>query len=250
MELIRIQLEDGIAVVKMDHGKNPFGPDIVEEMTKTFFDIRGDPNVRGLVISSTHERFFSIGLDLPNLIDMSKEDFASFMGSYNDMCMDLYSLPIPTLAAVNGHATAGGCILALCCDHRFMAEGRSLMGVNEVKLGVPVPYHADRILHDIIGARNAMEMMSTGDFYTTEMLHVLGVVDRVVPAEELIDRSVDHVRKLASSPKEAFSKIKANRTDAVIARIEEKREVKDREFVELWYSDTVRERLREAMEKF
>jgi len=250
MEMLRKRVQDGIAIVEMDHGKNPLGPEMVAELSKIVSDLATDGDVRGLVLTSTHERFFSIGLDIPNLIDMSREEFAGFLETYNSMCLDLYTLPFPTIAAVNGHATAGGCILALCCDQRYMAEGRSIMGVNEVKLGVPVPYHADRILHDIIGSRNAMKMMMSGDFYPPHRLLDLGVVDRIVPLDDLVTAAVGRVRELGSSPHEAFAIIKANRTVPAIANIAERRGEKDREFVELWYSDTVRERLMEVMEKF
>jgi len=250
MGLLRRSIHDGLAMVEMDHGKNPLGPEMVDELSRTVSDLAADGDVRGLVLTSAHERFFSIGLDIPTLIDMSMEEFSAFLDSYNRLCLDLYALPFPTIAAVNGHATAGGCIIALCCDRRYMVQGRSIMGVNEVRLGVPVPYHADRILHDIVGSRNAMEMMMSGDFYPPDRLLELGVVDRIVSPDDLVAAAAGRVRELGSSPLEAFAIIKSNRTGPVIAWIEEKREVKDREFVELWYSDVVRERLREAMEKF
>jgi len=250
MAMLRDRMHDGIAIVDMDHGKNPLGPEMVAELSMTVSDLATDGDVRGLVLTSTHERFFSIGLDIPNLIDMSMEEFAGFLETYNSMCLDLYTLPLPTIAAVNGHATAGGCILALCCDQRYMVEGRSIMGVNEVKLGVPVPYHADRMLRDLVGARNAMEMMGSGDFYPPDRLLDLGMVDRIVPPDDLVAAAAGRVRELGSSPHEAFAAIKANRTGPVLADIAECRGGKDREFVDLWYSDAVRERLRGAMEKF
>ncbi len=250
MDRIRFEIIDGIAILSMSNGKNPQGSGFVEEMNITLDMITKDREIKGLVLSSDHERFFSIGLDLPDLIDLSKDEFASFLDSYNRMCLNLYTMSIPTVAAINGHATAGGCIIAMMCDHRFMAEGRSIMGLNEVKLGVPVPYHADRILHDMIGSRNAMEMMASGDFYSTDRLLELGVIDRVVPPEELVDQATEHVRSIGGSPLEAFSAIKANRTDAVTAWIEESRSKKDAEFVEMWYSEKARAGLRAAMEKF
>lgn len=75
----------------------------------------------------------------------------------------LYTLPKPVVAAITGHAIAGGCILALCCDYRFISEGRKLMGLNEVKLGVPVPYLADRVLHALVGTRYAREIIESGE---------------------------------------------------------------------------------------
>ena len=74
--------------------------------------------------------------------------------------------------------------MALCCDYRFIAEGRKLMGLNEVKLGVPVPYLGDCILRHLVGARHARDIMDTGDFYHPEVLLQMGMVDQALPLEK------------------------------------------------------------------
>jgi len=133
--------------------------------------IKHDANVKGIVLTSSNEKFFSIGFDIPGLFEFSKEDLSNFYRSFNQLSIALNTLPKPTIAAITGHAIAGGCILALCCDYRFIAEGRKLMGPNEIKLGVPIPYPADCILRSLVGTRNAREITDNGDFYEPEKLH-------------------------------------------------------------------------------
>ena len=130
---------------------------------------------------------------------------------FNQVCMELYTMPKPTVAAVTGHAIAGGCILALCCDYRFAAEGRKLMGLNEIRLGVPVPYLADCVLRQIVGARNAREIMETGEFYLPEQSLQIGMIDRVLPLEKVVADSIASfpVRRIAnpSTPSGCSSEI-------------------------------------------
>jgi enoyl-CoA hydratase/carnithine racemase len=159
-------------------------------------------------------------------------------------------MPKPTVAAIAGHAIAGGCILALCCDYRVIGDGRKLMGLNEIKLGVPVPYVADRILRDLVGGRHARQVVESGDFYRPEEALSLGLVDQVCPAEQVLSQAIDRASQLGSSSPEAFAMIKRNRVERLEAEILARLEDKEGLFVERWYSEEARARLREAMEKF
>ncbi|NIP33833.1 MAG: hypothetical protein GWN18_02750, partial [Thermoplasmata archaeon] len=161
-----------------------------------------------------------------------------------------YSLPKPTVMALRGHATAGGAILALAGDHRIMTSGRAVMGLNEVRLGVTVPYPAALMLRDLVGARTARDVMEVGDFYEPSELLAMGLVDEVVPPDQVLFIARELATSLAASPLEAFATIKRLRTDPVVAAIEARMEEKRREFVDMWYSPTAQAQLEEAMLKF
>jgi len=166
------------------------------------------------------------------------------------VCLSLYTLPKPTVAALTGHAVAGGCILALCCDYRFIAEGKKLMGLNEIKLSVPVPYLADCALQSIVGTRYARDMMDTGEFYGPADSLRMGLVDEVLPVEDVMARAVEKAGLLGACPRQAYALIKQNRVEQVEQRVLAEREEKERLFVDCWYSDEARRRLKEAIEKF
>jgi enoyl-CoA hydratase/carnithine racemase len=202
------------------------------------------------VLASSNDKFFSIGLDIPQLFKLSRKDFTRFYKAFNRLCVDLYSFTKPTVAAISGHAIAGGCILTLCCDFRIIAEGRKLMGLNEAKLGVPVPYPADCILQETIGSQNAGKMMSSGDFYEPEALLQMGVVDRVLPQELVLPESTKKAASLHDEEGESFRKRKKGRVERVKAQILGSLEAKEERFVRHWYSDEARALLREAIEKF
>ncbi|MGB2804691.1 MAG: enoyl-CoA hydratase/isomerase family protein [Candidatus Zixiibacteriota bacterium] len=251
METIRTENRDGVAVVTLNRGTtNAINRQLVDELTDTLRQLKNDTQVRGAVLVSSNEKFFSIGLDIPQLFELSRDDFGAFYRAFNRLCIDLYTLPKPLVAAITGHATAGGCILALCCDYRFIAQGRKLMGMNEIKLGVPVPYPIDCIFRQLVGVRIAREVVDSGEFYPPDELIGMGMVDQVLPLEQVLPKSIDKVRLLGSYPQEAVEMIKRNRTETVEAEILERLKEREEFFIECWYSDEVRRRLKEAMEKF
>jgi enoyl-CoA hydratase/carnithine racemase len=251
MKMIRVEHHDEVAIVKLDRDvTNAIDLQLVEELSETLQGVTHDPGVHSLVLGSSNERFFSIGFDIPQLFGLAKQDFKFFYQTFNRVCMDLYTLPKPTIAAITGHAIAGGCILALCCDYRFIARGRKLMGLNEIRLGVPVPYLADCVLRHIVGVRYARDITDIGEFYQPEESLQMGIVDQVLPLEQVLPKSIEKARLLGGSPQEAFAMIKRNRVERVEAQVLTRLEEKERFFVDRWYSDEARERLREAMEKF
>jgi enoyl-CoA hydratase/carnithine racemase len=249
--LVSVQKKKNIAIVQLSHkSTNAINLALVKELADTINDIKVDDKIKALVLTSANEKFLSIGFDIPSLRPLSQNDFSLFYQAFNQLCIDLYTLPKPTIAAITGHAIAGGCILALCCDERVIAEGRKLFGLNEVKLGVPVPYVADRILHALVGARLAREVMELGEFYPAEDALGIGLVDYLVPLDQVLEKALEQARLLSAAPGEAFALIKANRVEDVMIGILDRLEVKQMRFIECWYADAARKPLEEAGRKF
>jgi len=249
--MIRIEHDKKVTVLKLDRGvPNPIDLEMVRKLDQALREVKQNPEILGLVLASANEKIFSLGFNLPVLFPQSREDFQTFFQAFNRFCLDLYTLPKPTAAALTGHAVAGGCILAISCDLRFIAEGKKSMGLNEVKLGVPVPYVTDRILHQIVGSRKAREILESGDFFPPPVLLEMGLVDRILPAGEVLTRAVEKIAALGALPPQSFAEIKKNRTEKVVEQILRHREEKDKIFLDLWYAPETRERLKQALESF
>jgi Delta3-Delta2-enoyl-CoA isomerase len=250
-QIVALDFDRDVAFIRLSRSiTNPINLDLVRGLSKAISVVRQDASAHGLVLASANDKFFSIGFDIPELFALAREDFVEFFNAFNRACLDLYTLPKPSAAAITGHATAGGCILALCCDYRYIAQGRKFIGLNEIKLGVPVPYVADCILRQLIGQRKAREMMETGEFYSPEAAVRFGLVDEVLLLEEVVPEAIKNVSGIGAFPDKAFAAIKRNRTAPVVQQVEEGFTEKDQEFVDCWYSLEARERLKEAMNKF
>lgn len=251
MEQVWSHMEESVAIIRLAKSvTNPIGMQLVNDLSAKVREARDDPEVHAVMLTGESDRFFSIGLDIPELIEYDKDEFTQFIHLFDQLCMDLYSLPKPTVVAIRGHATAGGAILALTGDHRVMTSGRVVMGLNEVRLGVTVPYPADRMLRDLVGSRSARDIMEVGDFYDPSELLAMGLVDEIVPPDQVLFIARELATSLAASSAEAYAAIKANRTAPVVADIEAHLEAKQREFVDMWYSEHAQAQLEEAMLKF
>jgi enoyl-CoA hydratase/carnithine racemase len=251
MHSVHTEYRDQVAIVALDREiTNALDLQLIEQLAEALRDLERDPNAHAIVLTSSNEKFFSIGFDIPHLFGLTKEEFRRFYQAFNRISLQLYTFPKPTVAAITGHAIAGGCILALCCDYRLIAEGRKLMGLNEVKLGVPVPYPADCILRSLVGVRYAREIVDVGEFYQPTELLQMGLVDQVLPLERVLPGAVERAALLGALPREASVLIKRSRVEPVEEQIAARLEEKERLFIERWYAADTRERLKAAMEKF
>jgi enoyl-CoA hydratase/carnithine racemase len=249
--MVDVEYSDKVAVVRLNRGTtNALNLEFAGELAAVLQQVRTDSQVRGIVLCSANDKFFSIGFDVPQLYGLSEGDFQHFYDSFNHMCFDLYTLPKPVIAAITGHAIAGGCILALCCDYRLIAAGRKLMGLNEVKLGVPVPYLVDCVLRELVGVRYAREILEMGEFYQPEESLRLGMVDEVLPLEDVVAKAIVKAGQLGAMPSLAYEVIKGNRVERVAGEVQARWGKRKRQFVECWYSGEARERLRAAMDRF
>jgi len=248
--MIEVEHQGRVAVLKLARDvANALNLDHVTHLANALEEAKRDPEVHGIVLTSANDKIFSLGFDIPWLHGATQERVGQFFRFFNRTCLDLYTSPKPTVAAITGHAIAGGTILALCCDYRFIAEGRKLMGLNEIKLGVPVPYLPDCIARQLLGVVKAREVLETGDFYPAEDLLRMGMVDHVLPVEGVLPKSVEKADRLGSALK-AFSLIKKNRVEVIEAQVREHDEEKARAFLECWFSPEAQERLKEAIKKF
>ncbi len=251
MDSIIIEKQDDVAVLRLNNGvTNALSLEFVTEISKNLQNLKNDPSVRSLVITSGNNKFFCIGFDLPHLVELDREGVKTFYQAYNSLCLDLYTFPRPTIAAITGHATAGGCILSLCCDFRFIVQGRKLMGLNEIKLGLPVPYPGDMILKQIVGIRNARTIMEVGEFYASQELMQMGMVDQIYLQDSVEGESKEQARLLGKFPSHGFEMIKTNRVERVKLKILKKLKVKEDYFLECWFKDETQKLLKAATERF
>ena len=249
--MLQIEQINNVAVIKLNRSTiNAINPELVNTLSDAVQDIKDKPEICGLVLGSANEKFFSIGLDIPELYKLDKEKFRQFYKAFNRLCILLYTVPKPTVAAITGHATAGGCIFALCCDYRYIAEGRKLMGLNEIKLGVPIPYPNACMLRDLVGGKNYRDIVDTGDFYEPEDSLRLGMVDKILPIHKVMEASIRKIEEINSRSRDAFTVIKKNRIEPVLEQINSRLAEKEEIFVDFWYSETTQENLKEAIKKY
>lgn len=251
MKFIDVECREGTDIIRLTRGvTNAINLELIKELSGCLASIKEDTSISGIVLTSANNKFFSIGFDIPGLIKLKTSEFKEFYQSFNQLCIALYTFPKPTVTAITGHAVAGGCILTICCDYRYIADGRKLMGLNEIKLGVPLPYPADRILRQIIDDRAVRQILDTGDFFPPEDTIKMGMVDEVLPIDKVVAKSIEKVKSITTLSLDAYNMIKRNRTEKVEAQIRGSLLEKEKVFIEMWYTEETRRKLEAALEKF
>ena len=248
MSKVTLEANDAVAVLRLNNGvTNAISPELVDDLAGEVNRIKSE--FKGMVLTGG-EKFFCIGLDLPALLELDQPDMTEFYARFEQAIFDLYTLPVPTACAINGHATAGGAIFALTSDFRFVSSGRRFIGFNEVKIGVPVPYIADLMLRQIIGDRCATDMMFSGKFVEPEEAKGIGLVDDVFDSEDLEEKAVAKIAELAALPPYGIRVVKNNRIEAVRSKYVEMGSADADRFLDCWFNPAVRELLSEAAKKF
>src|SRR5207237_3035279 len=127
MSTFQLIVNDGLAIIALDRGRsNPINHQMVKELTACIKNLDGDDSVGGLIITGK-DGFFSSGVDLIEAYDYNEVQISEFWFDFLAMQNTLAAFKKPMVAAVSGHSPAGGCVLAICCDYRIMAEGKFII---------------------------------------------------------------------------------------------------------------------------
>lgn len=239
-----VTIEDSIATITLAHGKvNSINETLVDDFNKSLDQIETDANVHAVVLTG-REKFFSFGFDVPELLTLSREDLTRFFTKHTALLSRLFMFDKPIVAAINGHATAGGCMLITPCDFRIVAEGRARIGLNEIDLGVAVFGGSAEMLRYCVGDRNAELILNEGTLYTVEQAREFGLVDRVVSPDDLIPIATAKAKELGAKPGAAYRAIKQLTRGPLAAIIAHGEQGALDRFIETWYTDQAQEILR------
>jgi len=201
-------LDGGVCLLTLDKPPaNAISETVLADLGQALAAARADDTVRALVVTGQGP-FFSGGFDFA----APRRDDAVAMELYRlyrDVHLDLLTLPKPTLAMVNGHATAGGLVLALACDHRLGVAGDHRVGLNEVAVGASFPRAAFEIVRLRLTAAQSSELMLGAALYPASDAVRLGVLDELLPAERFAAAVRERAARLGAFPREAYAHSKA-----------------------------------------
>jgi len=251
MNFISVARNNSVATLALNRPTtNPIDNDLLNELSTYLSELEADPDVSAVILTSAQPKIFSFGFNLPSLVPLGKDDFAAFFENFNQTFLKLYRFPKPVIAALNGYTIAGGCILALCCDYRLMSNGKTLMGLNEVKLGALVPWAATLILGELIGRYKTEQAVLSGNLYGPVELLSLGMVNALCEPAELMERATAKAIEMGSVFNTAYAHMKSTLRERVYTAIMERYAEENARMVDLWYEPKTRELITAAAEKF
>jgi len=224
-----------VTVLRMEHGKvNAMDIELCAAFSAELDDLR-KKNVRSIVLTSKGSAF-SAGVDLVRLVNGGRGYIEQFMPALTDALFKVFTFPRPIIAAMNGHAIAGGFILACACDVRIMVEGGGRLGMPELLVGVPLPAIAMEVLRFAVPAPYLAQLAYFGRTVTpTEALRI-GMVEEVVPENQLLGHAFRTANQMAAIPEKPFEMTKRELRAPYIERFEAERARLDVEVLQTWCS--------------
>ena len=195
-----------MAVLRLAHGRaNALDPEVLRALGEAVTAAA----TAGAIVLTGSGAMFSAGVDLKRLAADGPDYPAALIPALVDCFGRLFHHPRPVVAALNGHAIAGGCVIACAADRRLAARGPARFGVTELLVGVPFPAIALEIMRMVIPPRLFAEMIYAGRTWTLDEAAAHGLIDTMVEADALLDAAVKEAERLAAIPADAFASTKA-----------------------------------------
>jgi enoyl-CoA hydratase/carnithine racemase len=224
MSLIEIRAADGIVELQLARAPvNALNPELCGELSAAIGTAVAQ-GAQGLILSGS-PKVFSAGLDVPYLLSLGndRDALSAAWESFFVAARTLAQCPVPVVAAITGHAPAGGCVLALCCDYRVMARSEDpakpiRIGLNETQVGLVVPVGILRLMQRVVGVYRAERLVVAGEMVTADRAERIGLVDELVDGAQVVTRSREWLAALLSLPQPVMRQTRAiARADLVAA---------------------------------
>lgn len=235
METLRSQtLDDAVVLWTLESGSgNPLTSQLISSLSRRLVELEAEPP-RAVVLSGGTGPIFSGGFDLPTIAPWDRPSVTAHFEGFFGVLHRILRLPCPVIAAMGGHAIAGGFILALACDFRVAGTGKLKFGLSEVNLGVAVPAGAQVLLAARTSEQVARRLSTTGRLVSPDEALRVGLVDEI--AEDPLARALDLARDLATKPGNGVAGTKMLRAGALSEAVREAEEAGFEAFLDTWFS--------------
>jgi len=234
MPLVERSIHGAIQQLRMARAPvNALDPGLCQAITDALRSAVAD-GARGIVLAGG-AKVFSAGLDVPYLLSLEADRSALLQAweAFFETARTLAACPVPVIAAMAGHAPAGGCVLALCCDYRVLAEGPFRIGLNETQVGLVAPEGIQALLARVVGPHRAERLLVAGHMPDAQEALSIGLVDELAAAEEVERRAQAWLAALTQLPREPMLQTRAIARRDVVAALAPERIDLER-FVTAW----------------
>jgi enoyl-CoA hydratase len=241
---VAIERRGRLAVLRLDKPRgNAIDEPLADALARAAAEVAADDAVRGALLASGHPKLFCPGLDLVALVEYDRASMKRFMEAFAVAVWGLYGLPKPVVAAVGGPAVAGGCILALTADHRVLKRGAPI-GLNEVKVGVPLPWSVTRLLRATVHAPAVSRIALLGRNFTDDEAVEAGLADELAEAEGFEETCLARLEEYADKDPRALATTKAWLREGALGEMMSREPELVEGFLDAWFSAATQERIR------
>ena len=243
MSTFQLNVQDRLATITLDRGRsNPINHQMVRELSECIKTLENDENIGGLILTG-REGFFSSGVDLIEVYDYDEGEIRDFWVDFLALQNTLTAFKKPMVAAISGHSPAGGCIMAICCDYRVMTEGKFIIGLNEIPVGIIVPDSVFNLYSFWLGQRRAYQFLMEGKLLNVYEALEAGLVDEICSAENLLSQAEKKARAYMQLNPVTWSQGKLNLRKDLLSKLNGDQTDTLNKMLEQWWAPETRQGL-------
>jgi enoyl-CoA hydratase len=203
MTSVRTEIQEGLCIVHLDDGKaNAINGPLLDGLSAALDE--AEAKNLAMVING-RAGFFSGGLDLKTLPTLDGDALMKVLKQFGDVMLRMFSFPRPMVAACTGHAIAGGMVMLLACDDRIAAEGKFRLGLNETAIGMSLPLFVTEFVRCQIAPQHLKSVITNGELFQAPAAKDIGLVDSVVPADQVLQQAIQRAKTLCVLPGQAYA---------------------------------------------
>ena len=231
-----------VAVLRMVRGKgNAMSTEFLLALVEALENVEKSSATAAVITGQG--KIFCAGMDLAAILEGGTPYLEGALVALSRFCERLATFPKPVVAAVNGHAIAGGCIGMLACDYRVLSQGRARVGLTELLVGVAFPTWPFEIARFAIPPEHLEAAVYTGATYLPDEALARGMVDELADAGAVVDRAVDVAEQFGEVAPEVFRHTKTQIRRSMCERVAVRREIDDEVAKAIWCADSTRAKI-------
>lgn len=251
MKTLVLTKNESYTIVQMNRGKvNAINHEMVNELSEVFNILENDPEVKGVILTG-QPHYFSAGLDLIELYRYDEKQIQEFFTAFGGLYLQLVQFKKPFISAITGHSPAGGCVLAVTSDNRYMAEGDTyVIGLNEVAVNIQISQNLTEIYAFWMGDGLAHRYILEGKLLNGKEALVAGLVDELVPLDKVLERSENQMKHYLKANQEILINTKKKLRKHLWDKLDLNAENSLKEATILWWKPEIRSKMKAYVESF
>lgn len=251
MKTLVLTKKESYTIVQMNRGKvNAINHEMVNELSEVFNILENDPEVKGVILTG-QPHYFSAGLDLIELYRYDEKQIQEFFTAFGGLYLQLVQFKKPFISAITGHSPAGGCVLAVTSDNRFMAEGDTyVIGLNEVAVNIQISQNLTEIYAFWMGDGLAHRYIMEGKLLNGKEALAAGLVDELVPLDKVLERSEKQMKHYLKANQEILINTKKKLRKHLWDKLDLNAENSLKEATILWWKPEIRSKMKAYVESF
>tara|TARA_B100000959_G_C14878027_1_gene581292 strand:- start:111 stop:866 length:756 start_codon:yes stop_codon:yes gene_type:complete len=246
--MIKTDISDNIGIISLNRPPvNAINPELVSNLTDALNSFKSNDDVNGVILQG-RDGCFSAGLDITHLFPKNRFYIEDFWKDFSSLLLNMFSYPKPLYSSIGGHCPAGGTVMVIMSDYRIMSKGNYFIGLNELDVGLTVPYGIGMVFQYVVGIRNAEDLLLKAKLISPNEALRVGLVDELCEPDILLETTLERIAVASNLYSPQQTKTKQILREQTLNIVQQNFDRDAHLILDSWFSEYGQQRL-EALHK-